>query len=293
MIKFGMQPIDSGVLNRVVNYVEYLSLPAASGKVQVQLMEELEKGSGSVPYYLLLFAEGTEEGYLNAGYAASMASYFLRFQGIQANVLKESPLRLQKREYDGMHCLAALAFGLEAKKSDLHRSVAAASDIPCILKEQREHWAEEVLNYSKEHFAAAAGAVRIVRQEKWIHFMKKSVSRKNGNAAMFDAGCAIAGVMAAAEELWIDLALVDVCTLLHEASETDCEQKVQREKNLAAGIFAGGRSATEHPFGSQEYLVSVCRRKESQGAALQLLRTYAAASEKKTDVPKRNLWKYA
>lgn len=292
-IKFGMQPIDSGILERVVNYVEHLKLPVAAGKVQVQLMEELEKGSGNVPYYLLLFAEGTEEGYLNAGYAASMTSYFLHFQGIQAKVLRESSLRLQKKEYDGMHCLAALAFGLEAQKGDLHHSMTADSEIPCILKEQREYWMEEVLDYSQTHFSTTAGAVRIVCQEKWIHFMKKSVNRKCENAAMFEAGCAIAGVMAAAEELWVDLALVDVCELLNEASEAAGVSKAQREKCLTSSTFAGGRNAVGRLFESQEYLVSVCRRKECQGAALQFLRTYAAASEKKSDIPKRNLWKYA
>lgn len=290
VVKFGMQPIDQRILDGVVNYVEHLPLLAAGGRIYVQVMEELEKGSGSVPYYLLLFTDGTEEGYLNAGYASNMVSYFLRFQGIGASVLRESPMRLHRAEYKGMRCTAALAFGYETKSKSVRHRDAERTESPCILKEQREHWEEEVLNFAKEHFAAVMSSVQIVRQEKWIHFMRKPAGRKNSTASMFEAGAAIAGIMAAAEELWIDLSLVNVQELI--AEETG-EAKVLTARDSRTEALAGGRTSLEHPFQTPEYLISVCRRKECRSAARWLLRKYEAVPEKTLKIQKEKHWKYA
>lgn len=290
IVKFGMQPIDQNVLDRVVNYVEHLALLTSGGRVYVQLMEELEKGCGSVPYYLLIFTEGTEEGYLNAGYASGMASYFLRFQGIAASVLRESPVRLHKTEYMGMHCTAALAFGHETKNRGQHRNGIRETEQPCILREQRENWEEEVLTFSKEHFSAVMSSIQAVRQEKWIHFMRKPSARKNSFSVMFEAGAAVAGVMAAAEELWIDLAIVNVRDLLQEEAREDFAA-VQGKPNFSRRITDHGISS-ENPFMTSEYLISVCRRKECRSAALQLLREYSVAGTER-GIAKSGHWKYA
>lgn len=285
-----MQPIDQGILDRVMNYAEHLPLLIPTGRVHVQLMEELEKGSGRVPYYLLFFTDGTEEDYLNAGYVSSMTAYFLRFQGIGANVMKESPMRLYKTEYMGMRCSAALAFGNELRGKDAHRKNFREMDAPCILKEQRDHWEEEVLNFAKEHFEAIMSSVQVIRQDKWLHFMRKPSGRKSAQATMFEAGAAIAGIMAAAEDLWIDLALVNVQELL--AEDTGISGEIIQGRRVLAGSSSGGKVALENPFESPEYLVSVCRRKECHGAALQLLRKYSALAEN-AKVPEEKFWRYA
>lgn len=290
VIKYGMKPIDAGILDRVVKYVEHLSLPEASGTVQVQLLEELEKGTGSVPYYLLFYTDGTEAGYLNAGYAAGMAAYFLRFQGIRASVLRESPIRLNKTEYTGMRCTGAIAFGNELKEKSVYSRSVSEPELPCILKEQREHWIEEVLGFAKEHFSAGMGAVQIIRQDDWIHFVKKPAGRRNSYASMFEAGAAIAGIMAAAEELWLDLAMMDVQEILEETEQI---QAVKLEKHSVKNSFTGNRAAQENPFLSQDYVISICRRKECRNAVLQLLRKYSVQSETGSEISKRNLWKYA
>lgn len=291
IVKFGMQPIDQGILDRVVNYVEHLSLPISAGRIHIEMMEELEKGSGSVPYYMLLFTDGTEEDYFNAGYASGMASYFLRFQGISASVLRESPMRLRGAEYKGMRCTAALAFGHEPKSKETHRRAFGETETPCILREQREEWEEEVLNFSKEHFSAGLSSVQVIRQEKWIHFMRKPSGRKNSLSVMFEAGAAVAGIMASAEELWIDLALVNVQELLLDHAAETGERTV--EKSRMTGARAGGKTALDNPFLADEYLVSVCRRKECRSAASWLLRNYSAASKAGRKIQKQSLWRYA
>lgn len=291
IVKFGMQPIDQEVLDRITNYAEHLPLLISSGRIHVQLMEELEKGAGRVPYYLLFFTDGTEEGYLNAGYASGMTSYFLRFQGIAASVLRESPMRIHKTEYMGMRCTAALAFGYEPKGRDAHKRNVRETEAPCILKEQRDHWEDEVLNFAKEHFEAIMSSVQVIRQDRWIHFMKKTTPRKNAQTTMFEAGAAIAGIMAAAEDLWIDLALVNVQDLL--SVEAKVSGEIIQGRRVINGPVLGGRVSLENPFESPEYLISVCRRKECRGAALLLLRKYSISAELITDVPEESLWRYA
>ena len=263
--KFGMKPIDHSILEGIVEYTEQLELPAPSGRVCVQLMEELEKGTCGVPYYLLLFTDGTEEGYLNAGYASGLAASFLRFQGITASILRESPRRTLRAEYRGMQCTAALAFGYEKKDTERDRA-GADDDQPCILREQRDHWAEEVLSFALDHFSGAMGSVRLIRQDKWIHFMRKTSSRKNAASAMFDAGAAVAAVMSSAEELWIDLKLVNARELLKE------------EEN--------------NPFLAPEYLISVCKRSEYRTATARLMSGGQIRNAERRSV-RGHLWKYA
>ena len=206
-----MVEIDDSLLDSVKTFTENLALPDQSGRIRVRMASKGDRGNRrsrerSV-YYLLVFADGGERNYLNAGYAVGQMAMFLRFRGIEASVLHALPEWMEKESYEGMKCVAAVAFGMAVRGQ--HRSVTSHEDKSCVCS-RKENWYDQVLTYSKKRYPAGARAVKTVLSDDEIHFLVKTSSSKKAAVYEFEAGVAIASFMEAAEELWIDLELVRI-----------------------------------------------------------------------------------
>ncbi|MDY3250182.1 MAG: nitroreductase family protein [Candidatus Choladocola sp.] len=208
-----MVEIDESLLDSVRTFTENLVLPDRDGRIRIRMAAKgnhgnrRRSGERSV-YYLLVFADGGERNYLNAGYAVGQMAMFLRFRGIEASVLHSLPEWMEKESYEGMKCVAAVAFGMAVRKQ--HRSGTSHEDKSCVCSNRKENWYDQVLSYSKKCYPAGVRAVKAVQSDNEVHFLVKTSSSKKAAVYEFEAGVAIASFMEAAEELWIDLELVRI-----------------------------------------------------------------------------------
>lgn len=230
-VQFAAQPLERSVLEAMLRYGAQITLPEPSGKLEIGLHERV-RGSrkGKAPYYLQFFSDNSREGWLNAGYAAGQTAAYMKFCGLGAAVLKEIPEHLQKQK-DGLTCAAVLAFGCKAAGSKRGKGFSS-QETSCIRMEPGEQWGEEVLGFVKRHGLTGTEFTHMVFRGGRIHFLLKASARKHPQQAAVDAGILIAGIMAAAEELWIDL------------------EMVKQKEITEAG-----------------YLLSICRKEEHRDAA--------------------------
>lgn len=206
-VQFAAQPLERSVLEAMLRYGTQITLPEPSGKLEIGLQESAQgRKKGEAPYYLQFFSDNSREGWLNAGYAAGQTAAYMKFCGIGAAVLKEVPEHLQKQK-DGLACAAVLAFGCKAAGSKRGKGFSS-QETSCIRMEPGEQWGEEVLGFVKRHGLTGTEFTHMVFRGGRIHFLLKASARKHPQQAAVDAGILIAGIMAAAEELWIDLEMV-------------------------------------------------------------------------------------
>ena len=212
------QRLDAALLERIVSFAEAVDAPGRSRGLCVRLSEL----SGSMPYVLLIGAAQDEQGYLDAGYAAGQVAAYLRFLGLSACILR-SPAPWMHRELGGA-CLVAVSFGREAQGR--FRKKQGAAEQPCISCEYRKNWTDEVSAYVKKRFPAQSGLIRTVYREDHICLNARSSAARRSAAVWLEAGIAAAGMMAAAEALWIDLVMV-------ECADPDCLVSLCRRKDRA------------------------------------------------------------
>lgn len=206
-VQFAAQPLERSVLEAMLRYGAQITLPEPSGKLEIGLLECVQgRKKGEAPYYLQFFSDNSREGWLNAGYAAEQTAAYMKFCGIGAVVLKEVPEYLQQQK-NGLACVAVLAFGCKAAGSKRGKGTSF-QETSCIRVEPGEQWGEEVLGFVKRHGMTGTEFTHMVFRGGRIHFLLKASARKYPQQAAVDAGILIAGIMAAAEELWIDLEMV-------------------------------------------------------------------------------------
>lgn len=222
------QRIDKSVLAQIMAYAEKLDGLKQSSDIRIAFAGESDRkkaghATGCAPYFLLIFAEDEKEGarigdgrrylkdqenrYLNSGYVAGQLVNYLQFLGIPAAVWKNPAVWMQQKAKVGEHCMAAVIFGA----SSLGQFSSGAEDSqerPCIFQENREGWAEEILAAHRRLWAKQRD-IQVVCKENHICLMSRPVSARKADACRFEAGVVAAELMAAAEELWIDLVAVD------------------------------------------------------------------------------------
>lgn len=207
-VQFAAQPLERSVLEAMLRYGAQITLPEPSGKLEIGLLECAQgRKKGEAPYYLQFFSDNSREGWLNAGYAAGQTAAYMKFRGIGAAVLKEVPEYLQQKKGNDLQCAAVLAFGYKETDSKRGRTVSF-QETSCIRVERGEQWGEEILDYVKASGLAGTEYTHMAFRGGRIHFLLKASARKHPRQAAVDAGVLIAGIMAAAEELWIDLEMV-------------------------------------------------------------------------------------
>lgn len=261
--------MDAGIPEYVLDYARSLELPDPSGQLKLWLQDGESANrrrrfrfAARAPYYLLACAAEDETVCLNAGYVLERAAMLLGAHGVAAKVLLRVPEGLEELP-GGRRAVAALAFGMEAYGGGLPGRGAQQVEHPFICREAGEAWTREVLAYGGAVLAPEQQTgVRLVRGESAIHIAAGRFFGRNAEVSRFHGGMALAAVMGAAEELWIDLCMVRLSAELQEN---------------AAG---------------PDYLISVCRR-EDRRLLEQGSQKSAAAARKETPQPLGGQWRYA
>lgn len=242
--QFRKQKIDSSVLMRVMAFAEEIAPLKRPSSVRVELVDSASSNvsgavSKTVPHYLLIFSGEEEYGYMNAGYAAGQLASYLHFLGISAQVQLGLEPWMYRQAAEGEKCMAAVAFG-RADAGASHGKKKKPVEHPCISREYREDWAEEVMDFTKKSFPIRTGSVRVLCRNNCICFIPKNFSGRKTVISELETGIAAANVMSAAEELWIDLVPVDT-------GDPRCMISLCRRKDRAGvmkerrNTFSGGR----------------------------------------------------
>lgn len=221
------QRLDEKLASRVLDFVRSVEALHTPFDVSIRLVTGCETGNGwgrskQPLYYLLVYAADLPYAHLNAGYIAGQTLAYLRFFGISASVPNTIPAWIRAEE--GRSCLAAVAFGGKVSQGR-KAGGAAAEELPCIYHDYQERWPEEVLKYAKKRFPVSFKAVRVVCEEDRLSIVPRVTAAKKEALVQMEAGLAAARIMAAAEELWIDLSLA-------EADGQRCFVSVCRRRDL-------------------------------------------------------------
>lgn len=272
-VQFAAHSLDRGVLEAMLSYGAQIPLPESSEILEIRLLENLPVDRrGEAPYYLLFFSDRSREGWLNAGYAAGQTAAYMKFQGIAASVLREVPEEMKKKRENGLRCAAVLAFGCQETGS--RRSKAASGqEASCIRVERGGQWSEELLEAMKKQGLTGTEFTHMAVRGGQIHFLLKASARKHPQQAAVDAGVLIAGIMAAAEELWIDLELVKQKGITEEGYLMSlCRKGEQREESAERIEIVQVERRMERPalqmlggsVGGREEVVGISGKEEAQ-----------------------------
>lgn len=225
-----VQILERDVLERILLFAESVDLPKHPAGIRVKLLDLTKRQrygkAGSSPYCLLVYSDEQEYGYLNAGFVAGQTASYLRFLGITAAVPhnlpgwvyqdrivdslvfepeRESALTAPHTERE-MTCRAVVAFGHTLSAAGRRRQ---ETERPCVYRDFRDKWAEEVLKYTRGRFPMRISAIRVECRDNQICLMKKAGSSRRAALSELEAGIAAANIMTAADELWMELAVVD------------------------------------------------------------------------------------
>lgn len=243
--RFSMKKIDSSVLMRVMDFAERIEPLKRPSSLEMKLVDSSalhDAGCmvGGAPYYVLIFSKGEEPEYLNAGYTAGQIAFYLRFLGIAGCVVRTPAPWMQQQAKGEAKCMAAVAFG-KAAMTGASGKKKESPQHPCISREYREEWDKELLDFAKKCFPMRSGCVRVLSRDNCICVVQKSASGRRPAVSELEAGLAAAHVMAAAEELWIELSAVDT-------GDERCLISLCRRKDRAS-VIKNSRNA--FPSGQQ------------------------------------------
>lgn len=206
------QRLDMGLLQYGIQFAQRLELPEASEAMELRLLGDGAEGprerrgfSVKAPCYLLVYGrEGASP--LNAGYVLGQLAVFLSLGGIEGKITAQVPERYQTGE-DGRVCFGALAVGVAP--GYWSRGRAKLPERPLICRETEEDWTGKVLDYAKTLLPQEMQTgVRIIHRDTVLHLAAGKYFGRSAETCLFHAGVTLAGVMAAGEELWIDLGMV-------------------------------------------------------------------------------------
>lgn len=210
--RFEKQLLETEVIEAIIRFAQQAAGLKEGCGLQIRLAEgESLYGAGGrnvqAPYYLQIFSDGSSEGCLNAGYTAGQTAAYLRFRGISAAIPDIVPEWLQSKPADPLQCSVVLAFGKGSLK-EKNNSRDLQQELPCIRIDNEQAWSGEILDFIKKQGMVRPEYTHMVFRNGSIHFLLKTTARRHPQQAAVDAGIQIANVMAAADELWIDLETV-------------------------------------------------------------------------------------
>lgn len=238
------QCLDEKLTSRVLDFARSVEALHTPLDVSIRLVTGCREGSGwgrskQPMYYLLVYAADLPYAHLNAGYIAGQTLAYLRFFGISASVPHAIPAWVRPEE--SRSCLAAVAFGGKASQG-CKEGQPEAEELPCIYHDYQERWPEEVLKYAKKRFPVSFKAVRIIRGEDRLSIVPRMTAGKKESLVQMEAGLAAARIMAAAEEMWIDLSLAETegqnCFVSVCRSKDLTKRGRKTQERMAAGVKA-------------------------------------------------------
>lgn len=206
------QRMDMGLLQYGMQFARRLELPEPSETMEIRLLGDGTEGirerrgfSVKAPCYFLVYDRAGSSP-LNAGFVLGQLAVFLSLGGIEGKIMTQVPERYQAVE-DGRVCFGALAVGLAP--GYWSRGRAKLPERPLICRETEEDWTGKVLDYAKTLLPQEMQTgVRIIRRDEVLHLAAGKYFGRSAETCLFHAGITLAGVMAAGEELWIDLGMV-------------------------------------------------------------------------------------
>lgn len=230
-----MQSMEQSVLDGILRFASGVTVTESDGNIGVQLLEGAQlQGRCEIraPYYLQFLSDGSEQGCLNAGYAAGQTAAYLRLRGIKASVCRsfhEWPVKMDRGE---LHCLVLLAFGQKGE-GGRYSGEGRQERYSCIRVDCGEKWSEEVLAFAGKRELLGAQYTRLICRGEQMHFIKKASARKHPQQAAIDAGLLMSDVMTAAEALWIDLEIVKQKGIKEEGYWYSIRQRKGQERVTA------------------------------------------------------------
>ncbi len=217
---FMHERLDWKVIDGILNYVNQLPMLTKDIKTEIRLVSSIEEKQGftgpfaiKAPYYIYLSSE-KKEGYLvNAGYLMQHINLYLESIGLGACFMGAATPNKALSPALKYNYVITLAFG---KSSEiLHRDSSEAKRLP---EEELVVYKEEVSSDIKELLTAARLAPSSMNSQPWrfvvyenrIHVFAKKyplLMRPITKLKMFDMGIMLANMIIAADELWINLKL--------------------------------------------------------------------------------------
>ena len=259
-----IQSVTENEVQEVLQYMEGLPLPHPNKTLKLELLDGRNltrrcRPAVKAQWYLLVFDE-EGQGAFNAGYVLKQGQELLRARRIATKILRQIPEEAADR-----HCLGALAIGMKHASAADVRWEEPDTEHFFICQKSEERWIEKVFATSGKMLTAdMQTGVRIIRKENAIHIAAGSCFGRNRELSEFHAGEVLGALMAAAEELWIDLDMIDF---------------------YGAGETAG-----------PDYLVTVCRAQDLETILIEDRENKMAQGRKRqlqNKPVKEHRWKYA
>lgn len=259
-----IQTVTENEVQEVLQYMEGLLLPHPKKTLKLELLDGRNlprrcRPAVKAQWYLLVFDE-EGQGAFNAGYVLKQGQELLRARRIATKIFRQIP-----EESADRHCLGALAIGTKHESDADARWEEPETEHFFICQKSEERWIEKVFTTSGKMLTAdMQTGVRIIRKENAVHIAAGSCFGRNLELSEFHAGEVLGALMAAAEELWIDLDMID--------------------------LYGTGKTA------GPDYLITLCRAQDLE-AILAEQREDGIAQERKRHLQnkpvKEHQWKYA
>lgn len=221
---FQHTPVEQGLLDRILAYHKEVEALFPGFRSQVDLIgpgERRLRVSGlfrvKAPYYLVISAEDTAEGWQKAGAMAEYLVLYMASRGL--GTCYQGSCRVSGLDTQGLKTMMVIAFGYAAEEP--YRSPEAAKRLAlkdlCVVK-------EEVGEHVRVLLKSARLAPSAVNSQPWrfvvyhnrIHvFAKKEMGLKY-KMQEFDMGIVLTHLMLAAEELWLEAELRQVPSMAEQ-----------------------------------------------------------------------------
>lgn len=217
--KYTNERIDFNILNEIKDYAN--SLPGLFDNIDVEfhIIENTNKFKSfsvfniKAPYYLCISSLSNDDSYINAGYLMQQISLFLSTIGLGSCFISTAlPKHLELADFKYEY-ITALAFGYA--NEELFRN---KKDSVRLSEEKIVYYKMDVSRDIKEIINAARLSPSYLNNQPWkfivyqnrIHlFAKKTpvINQSYNKYRMLDVGTALANLLIAAEEYWINTSI--------------------------------------------------------------------------------------
>lgn len=256
-----IQNITMEAAQGALQYMQSLPLPHPQKTIELELYDgrKLHRRFGTgvkAQWYLAAFGEDGQ-GAFNAGYVLKQGQELLRERRISSKIFRQIP-----EEPADRHCLGVLAIDTKQGIAADARRDELRTEHFLICQKREEQWIEEIFQTAEELMTAdMQTGVRVIRKEHAVHIAAGSCFGRNRELSEFHAGIVLGALMTAAEELWIDLAMVNL---------------------YGTRQMAG-----------PDYLITICREQERESVLLEQENAQEKNRHLQSKPIKEHQWKYA
>ncbi len=178
-------------------FLQQLEMPDPFGRPGVRFL-----GRKGDCQSLCFYAPGKEQSFLNAGYAAGQTAAYLRFLGSEVHI---RPEKRHLRSGMGKTDIAVLTYLMpKGKAADAAAKENSRVD-PFLFGEWGKDWNRKLLNMVNKESDFKSSAVHLECSDDMIRVTANPSPVKREKQCEFEAGVALAEVMATGERMWMDL----------------------------------------------------------------------------------------